>query len=64
MMLFSEVARRVKDRYGADYTETNFVEVLAPALEKLGKKVFTKPGTSHKTLYELLLHSLKSNFKL
>lgn len=64
MMLFPDVARRVKDRFGADYTSTNFTEVMAPMFERIKGNQLKKPGNSHKILYEALLKALQTNFTL
>lgn len=64
MMLFPEVARRVKDRFGADYSPENFTEVMAPMFQRLKSNVFKKPGNSPKLLYENLLKLLQTDFKL
>jgi DGQHR domain-containing protein len=64
IQLFPEVARRVKDRFAADYTAPNFSEVLAPMFERLKANTFKNPGTSHKALSDVLLKALQTNFIL
>lgn len=64
MMLFPEVARSVKDRYGADYTVSNFAEVVNPMFERLRTTTFKRPGNSHKQLHDTLMKALKTNFTL
>lgn len=64
MMLFPEVARMVKDRHGANYTDDNFNEVLAALFPKLKNSHFHKAGNSPKELFETLLRALRAGFTL
>jgi hypothetical protein len=64
MMLFPEVAQRVKDRFGAEYTRARFEEVLKSVFENTRSNVFTKPGNSYKELHLVLERKLKSGFTL
>jgi len=64
LMLFPDIASRVKDRYGAEYNHANFTEVLAPMFGRLKVSILKKPGNSPKALYDSLLKSLQTNFTL
>jgi DGQHR domain-containing protein len=64
MMLFPEVARRVKDRFGANYTPSNYSEILSPLFARLRGNTFKKPGNSPKLLSETLLRALRTDFTL
>jgi DGQHR domain-containing protein len=64
LMLFPEVARRVKDRFAADYSVENFSEILAPMFSELKGTALSKPGNSHRALYDALLKALRTDFKL
>ena len=52
MMLFPEVAQRVKDKHGKVYVRENFDEVLAPMFEQIRPTVLRQPSTSQKDLYK------------
>lgn len=64
MQLFPEVARRVKDRFGADYTTARFRDALAPLFSRLKSQALKNPGTSHRALGETLLKALQTSFVL
>jgi DGQHR domain-containing protein len=64
MMLFSEVAQRVKDRFGASYTEEHFFEVLEPMFGRLKSSAFKAPGNSLKDFHQALSRALKEDFTL
>ena len=64
MLLFPDVARQVKDRFAADYTEGNFSDVMAPLVERLRPTTFRHAGNSHKALYQSLLKALRTDFTL
>ena len=64
MLLFPDVARRVKDRYAAEYTEANFTDVMSPMVTKMKQGLFSNPGNSHKLMHESLLKALQTDFKL
>jgi DGQHR domain-containing protein len=64
LMLFPEVARRVKDRFAAEYTVENFSEVLSPMFAELRGTALKKPGNSHRVLYDTLLKALQIDFRL
>lgn len=62
MQFFKDVVRRVKDRYGSDYSVDNFLEVLSPVFYEAKESWFTQTKTI-KTLYEKLEREL-NNFTL
>jgi DGQHR domain-containing protein len=64
MVLFTEAAQRVKDKYGKPYTIDNFYEVLRPMFSRITVKTLKKPGNSHKELYDTLSKALKTSFTL
>jgi DGQHR domain-containing protein len=64
MLLFSDVAQRVKDKHGADYTIGNFEEVMAPMFSRLKVNAFRTPGNSPKELHQTLLKALREEFTL
>jgi hypothetical protein len=64
MMLFPEVARRVKDRFGADYSVEKFSEVITPMFGRLKATTLKKPGNSLKSLHDTLLKALQTDFTL
>lgn len=64
MLLFSDVAQRVKDKHGADYTVGNFEEIMAPMFTRLKVSTFKSPGNSPKELHQILLKALREEFTL
>ena len=64
MMLFPEVAQRVKDRYGKAYTVEHFGEALAPLFGQIRPSLLTNPSTSHRDLHGELSKGLKTSFTL
>ena len=64
MLLFKDIAQRVKDRHGKLYTLENFQEVLEPVLRKIKPSLLKKPGNSQKNLYEEFLKAFRSDFTL
>jgi DGQHR domain-containing protein len=64
LMLFPEVARRVKDRFGSEYGQSNFAEAMAPMFDVLRTNTFKAPGNSPKNLAEALLKALQTDFRL
>jgi DGQHR domain-containing protein len=64
LLLFPDVARRVKERYGAQYSEANFTDVMAPMFASMKAVHLKNPGGSHKALRDVLLKALESGFKL
>jgi DGQHR domain-containing protein len=64
MMLFPEVAQRVKDRYGKAYTRENFDEVLAPMFTRIKPNILREPSNSQRDLYKSLSDGLRISFVL
>jgi DGQHR domain-containing protein len=64
MLLFPDVAQRVKDRFGAHYTDENFFAVFEPMFGRLKASTFKNPGNSIKELHQTLLKALKEDFTL
>ena len=64
MMLFPEVAQRVKDKYGKAYTRENFDEIMAPIFEQIKPSILKQPSSSQRDLYKALSDSLKTSFVL
>lgn len=62
--LFPEVAQRVKDKHGADYTAAHFYEVLESVVPKIKQAQLSSPGNSVRLLQESLLKILKRTFTL
>jgi len=63
MMLFPEVAQRVKDKYGKAYTRENFDEILTPMFGQIKASILKQPSTQ-RDLYESLSDGLKTSFVL
>ena len=61
---FPEVAAKVKDRYGSDYSEDNFHAVLEPMFDRIIPKRVKQPGNSYKVLLQHFSDSLKTEFSL
>lgn len=64
MLLFPEVAQRVKDRYGKAYTDEHFEEVLEPMFGQLKPNSLKHPSSSQRDLYKELADGLKTSFTL
>lgn len=64
MMVFPEVAQRVKDKYGKAYTRENFDEVLDPMFSQIKPSVLKQPSNSQRDLYKALSDGLKTSFIL
>jgi DGQHR domain-containing protein len=64
MLLFPDVAQRVKDRFGAEYTDDHFYEILEPMFGRLRSNAFASPGNSIKDFHQVLAKALKEDFKL
>jgi len=63
-MLFPEIASRLKNKFGPNYSERNFTEMLDPMLGRLRPGTFKRPGNSHKALSEIFLKALQTDFML
>lgn len=64
MMLFPEVAQRVKDRFGKAYTTEHFSEALEPMFGQIRPSLLTKPSNSVRDLHSELLKGFKTSFTL
>ena len=62
--LFPQVAERVSDRHGQEYTSANFSEIITPFFSRIKKADLLKPGTSYIILYENFRKSLRSGFSI
>jgi DGQHR domain-containing protein len=63
-LLFTNVAERVSDRYGGDYTVKNFEDVLTPFFRRLKKSDLPRAGVGHLALYENYRKALSAGFSL
>jgi DGQHR domain-containing protein len=63
MLLFSEVAQRVKDRRG-QYTVEAFSEVLKPLFNRIRATALLNAPSSHNQLYTTLSQALRTSFTL
>lgn len=64
MDVFPNVAERVRDRFGRNFSEDNFISVLEPMFSRAKPSWFTKPPRSYKELSEDLLTTLKNSFSI
>lgn len=64
MDVFPSVAERVRDRFGRNFSEDNFTNVLEPMFSRAKPSWFTKPPRSYKELSEDLLKTLKNSFSI
>lgn len=62
--IFSEVAAKLKDRHGPDYSVDNFDSVMTEMFNKISLQKIRKPGSSYKAIATHLSNSMKSNFTL
>jgi len=62
--LFPEVAQRVKDTHGADYTTTHFHQVLESVVPRIKQVWLNSPGNSARLLQDKLITVLKRTFTL
>jgi DGQHR domain-containing protein len=62
--VFKQVAQRVKDRYGRDYSSDNFFDVLTSVIPAVQRAKFLKPGNSYKELSGKFAKSLADDFQL
>ena len=61
---FPDIASKVKDRFGADYDEDRFYEVLSPMFSRVKASRIRRPGTSYKALVDHFGDCLKTEFSL
>lgn len=64
MKLFPDVARKVKDRHGSDYTYSNFIEVIQPLFGRIQVARIKSPGNSVQAFHDYLKSRLESGFQL
>ena len=64
MSIFKTIAQRVIDKYGSDYSASNFQAVIAPVFPNLPMKKLEKPGTSWSALGDYLEKRLMSKLAL
>lgn len=64
VLLFPEVAQRVKDKYGKTYTLEAFTDVLEPMFGRLKTSTLTEASSSHRDLYAQLSNVLRTSFTL
>ncbi|TNZ65352.1 hypothetical protein CGK42_24290, partial [Vibrio parahaemolyticus] len=62
--VFPEVASKVKDRHGSDYTADNFMTVMVDMFDNINANKIKNPGNSYKSLAKHLSDSMKSKFVL
>ncbi|MAF71861.1 MAG: hypothetical protein CL591_14905 [Alteromonas sp.] len=62
--VFPEVASKVKDRFGPEYTVDNYDVVMSDMFEKINLQKIKKPGSSYKAIASHLSNSMKRNFTL
>jgi DGQHR domain-containing protein len=63
-LLFRDVARTVKDRFGQKYSVDNFSVVLKPLFKNVKGTMFKAPGNSVTVMYKQLADALKAKFTL
>jgi DGQHR domain-containing protein len=63
ILLFPDVAQRVSDRYGKDFSIQNFIETLAP-FKKLKAQTFRNPGQSYMAFHDRLQKLLRQQFTI
>ncbi|MCB2074987.1 MAG: DGQHR domain-containing protein [Novosphingobium sp.] len=64
MGIFKYVAQRMVDKYGGDYTPTNFQQIIAPVFQNMQIRKLEKPGTSWSKLQDYLEIRLASKLTL
>jgi DGQHR domain-containing protein len=62
--VFTEVAQRVQDKFGKEYTVQNFESVLSPMLSTIKASILKNPGSSVTALAKIFSDALKSKFIL
>ena len=63
MLLFSEVAQRVKDKHG-QYSVETFYEALKPLFGRIRPTTLVNAPTSYNQLYATLSQALRTSFTL
>jgi len=64
MFLFPDVAQRVADRHGRDYSTQHFHEVLEPFFKRVKRSDLKNPGSSHVALHETFQKVLRQQFRI
>lgn len=64
LKLFPDVARKVKDRHGPEYSTDHFLEVLRPVFSRVTPSRISNPGNAVQALYDYLKRTLESGFRL
>jgi DGQHR domain-containing protein len=64
VLLFANVAERVADRHGGQYTAKNFEDVLIPMFRRLKKSDLPKAGAGHLAMHEHFRKTLSAGFSL
>jgi len=64
MFLFPDVAQRVADRYGEDFSAEHFADVLQPFFSKVKKSDLQRPGKSHLILHDNFRKALRQQFTI
>lgn len=62
--IFPEVASKVKDKHGSEYSVDNFHDVMSNMFNNISVQRFKKPGASYKSTANYLSNSMKNNFTL
>jgi DGQHR domain-containing protein len=62
--VFPEIASKLKDRFGPEYSVDNFDFVMNDMFQKISVQKIKKPGNSYKMLATHISNSMKSNFTL
>ena len=64
ILLFPDVAQRVVDRHGRQFSTETFADVLEPFFSKLKPASIRDPGNSHVALYERFQRALRQQFTI
>lgn len=64
MLTFPAVTQRVQERFGKEYSEQNFFEIVNPMIERLNGAKIAKSGNSPKAFSQILEEALKPKFSL
>lgn len=62
--IFPEVASKLKDKFGSDYTVDNYEAVMFDMFSKINLSKIKKPGNSYKVIANHMSTCLKSTFTL
>jgi hypothetical protein len=64
LSMFQDVAQRVTDRYGRDYSVQNFRDVLEPFFRKVKNSTLKMPGSSYLSLAETFKKMLRQQLTI